>query len=140
MAYMPNQLTIPLALLWTFVFLFSTACTRMVRPQGVSVDAVFVRGGNSGGWWQECTPVKAGQAARCRIWNGVGLSLEDEEFLPYDGGITPAGEELKIARDAAFSGPDRIFLTNGRILLPRSRFDELKVFVDWLEGKRGAPR
>jgi hypothetical protein len=139
-ANIPNKLTIPLALLCAFVFLFSTACTRMVRPQGVSVDAVFVSGGKSGGWWQECTPSKAGQAVRCRIWNGAGLSLEDEGFLPYDGGIAPAAEELKIARDSAFSGPDRIFLTNGRILLPRSRFDELKVFVDWLEGKRGTPR
>ena len=118
------------------------ACTRgpdVLRPSGVSADAVFVRGAKTG-WWQECTPAKAGQSVRCRIWNGAGLILEDEDFLPYDGGSTTAAEELKISPDPAFPGPDRVFLANGRILLPRSRFDELKLFVDWLEGKRTTPR
>jgi hypothetical protein len=104
----------------------------------VSVDAIFARGAKIG-WWQQCTPAKAGQGVHCRIWNGSGLILEDGEFLPYDGGSTPAAEELQISPDSTFPGPDRIFLTNGRILLPRSRFDELKIFVDWLEGKRNTP-
>jgi hypothetical protein len=64
----------------------------------------------------------------------------DEEFLPYDGGTQPTGEELKIATYPLFPGPDRIFLINGRVLLPRSRFDELKKFVDWLNGKVVKPR
>lgn len=120
-----------------------SACTRkadVVRPGSVSVDAVFVRGAKVGGWWQQCTPSRAGEALHCRIWNGAGLLLEDEEFLPYDGGSTPFGGELKISPDPTFPGPDRIILTNGRILLPHSRFNELKIFVDWLEGKRSTPR
>jgi hypothetical protein len=110
-----NKLTLALALIWAF-----SGCTRMVRPEGVSADAVFLSGGKVG-WWQECTPAKVGHTVHCRIWNGAGLTLEDEDFLPYDGGLAPTAEELKIARDPVFPGPDRIFLANGRILLPRSR-------------------
>jgi hypothetical protein len=137
-----TKLSIMIALYCAVTLLFSCACTRrpdVDRPEGVPVDAVFVRGAKVG-WWQQCGPVKAGQAVHCRIWNGAGLILEDEEFLPYDGRSTATAEELKISPDPTFPGPDRIFLTNGRILLPRSRFDELKIFVDWLEGKRSAPR
>jgi len=65
----------------------------------------------------------------------VGGVLEDEAFLPYDGGVAPTVDELKIASNPSFAGPDRIFLTNDRILLPESRFVELKRFVDWLEDK-----
>jgi hypothetical protein len=122
--------------------LLCSACTRkseMVRPEGVSADAVFVRGGKVG-WWQQCTLPTGGQAVHCRIWNGAGLVLEDEEFLPYDEGARPGAEELMISADPTFPGPDRIILKNGRVLLPRSRFNELKKFVDWLNGKRSAPR
>src|SRR5579859_6149111 len=120
-------------------FLLCFACGRrseVVRPAEVPSDATYVAGGKVGGWWQQCTSAKAGQAVHCRIWNGAGLVLVDEEFLPYDGGAPPTADELKIAPDPTFPGPDRIFLSNSRVLLPRSRFDELKIFVDWLEGKR----
>lgn len=130
------------ALYCVVALLFSSACTRrphVNRPDGVSVGAIFVRGAKVG-WWQECTPAYADQAVHCRIWNEAGLILEDEVFMPYDGGSTATGEELKIKPNPTFPGPDRVFLTNGRILLPRSRFDELKTFVDWLEGKRTSPR
>ena len=140
---MLNKLSVAAALfLGAVSLLFCSACTRRpdaVRPDGVSVDAVFVSGAKHG-WWQQCTPAKTGQAVHCRIWNGEGLILEDEDFLPYDGESTVAAEELKISPDSTFPGPDRILLTNGRILLPRSRFDELKIFVDWLAGKRSASR
>jgi hypothetical protein len=116
-----------------------TGKTVVIRPGGVPVDAVLVSGAKVG-WWQQCAPASTTRAAHCRIWNGAGLILEDEEFLPYDGGLPCTAEELRIAPDPAFPGPDRIFLANGRILLPRSRFDELKIFVDWLEGKRSSPR
>src|SRR5947207_10987765 len=59
--------------------------------------------------------VAPGQAVHCRIWNGVGLVLEDEEFLPYDGGAPPASNELGITTDPSVpGGPDRIFLNSGR--------------------------
>ena len=112
---------------------------KVVRPPGVPGDATFVRGAKIG-WWQRCTPGVGHEGVHCQIWNGAGLVLVDEEFLPYDGGPTPTPEELKIPSDANFAGPDRIFLANKRVLLPRSRFDELRKFVDWLEGKASSPR
>lgn len=136
MATVFNKLAVSLGLL------LCSACTRnsdVARPQGVSTGAVFVRGAKIG-WWQECAPAKEGQAVHCRIWNGTGVVLVDEEFLPYDGGPPPSSDELKISSDPTFPGPDRVFLTNSRVLLPRSRFDELKKFVDWLQGKASAPR
>jgi hypothetical protein len=123
--------------------LFCFACghePNVIRPANVPSDATYVAGGKVGGWWQQCGPATGGQAVHCRIWNGAGLVLYDEQFLPYDGGLPPTAEELKISPDPTFPGPDRIFLTNKRVLLPRSRFDELKKFVDWLEDKASAPR
>jgi hypothetical protein len=124
-------------------FLVCSACARksdVVRPESVPLEATHVAGGQFNGWWQQCTPANAGQAVHCRIWNAGGLGLKDEEFLPYDGGASPTVDELKITPDPTFPGPDRIFLSNGRVLLPRSRFDELKKFVDWLYGKAAQPR
>lgn len=116
------------------------ACdNKVVRPQGVPVDATFVAGAKIG-WWQHCAVGTGNEGVRCQIWNGAGLVLVDEEFLPYDGGPTPTAGELKIPPEAKFAGPDRVFLANERVLLPRSRFDELKKFVDWLEGKASSPR
>ena len=128
--------------LCTVPLLFWVACTHRsgpARPGNVSVDAVFVAG-TKVGWWQECTPTRAGEAVHCRIWNGTGLLLEDEDFLPCDKGSTVGPNELTISPDPVFPGPDRVFLTNGRIPLPSSRFEELTIFVDWLKGKRDTPR
>ena len=125
------------------VFLFCLACNRaaeVVRPTNVPADAVYVAGGKVGGWWQQCAHVEAGQAVHCRIWNGARLVLYEEQFLPYDGGVSPTAEELKIASDPTFPGPDRIVLSNKRVLLPKSRFEELKKFVDWSNGKSDQPR
>jgi len=124
------------------VLILCSACGResaVARPNSVPSDATFVRGAKVG-WWQRCTPAPGGQPVHCRIWSGAGLVLVDEEFIPYDGGAPPSAEDLRISVEPTFPGPDRIFLANGRVLLPRSRFDELKKFVDWLQGKAGAPR
>jgi hypothetical protein len=124
-----------------FTLFFPSACghkPEVNRPENVPIDAVFVRGAKVG-WWQQCKTTNASQAVYCRIWNGAGLVLENEEFIPHDGGAPPKVGELSIESDPKFPGPDRIFLTNGRILLPRSRFDEMKQFVDWLQGKRQDP-
>ena len=117
------------------------ACRRtadVVRPKDVPAGAVLVLGGKTD-WWQQCTASGQGKPVHCRIWNQVGGVLEDEDFLPYDGGPTPKADELKIDPNPTFAGPDRIYLRNNRILLPKSRFEELKKFVDWLEGKAAQP-
>ena len=141
------QMKIPRTGSVTFSFLtvllfVSGGCSRkssVVRPANVPSEATYVAGAKVG-WWQQCEPATGGQPVHCRIWNGAGLNLVDEGFLPYDGGPPPKAEELKISSDPTFPGPDRICLSNGRVLLPQSRFDELKKFVDWLNGKRGQPR
>ena len=128
----------------TVSMILCSACghkSDVVRPRGVSPEATYVLGGKFGGWWQQCMSAANSQAVRCSIWNGAGLVLVNEEFMPYDGGAPPTGDELKISTDPAIpSGPDRVFLSNGRVLLPRSRFDELQKFIDWLYGKASQPR
>jgi hypothetical protein len=124
------------------LFLLCAACAQNPeanRPKDVASDAVFVRGAKIG-WWQKCAASENGQPVQCTIWNGAGSVLETGAFLPYDGGAPPTTEELKIDSDPTFPGPDRIVLRNGRILLPSSRFPELKKFVDWLKGKTSSPR
>ena len=113
---------------------------EVIRPPDVTPEATCVLGAKGVCWWQHCRVTTAGQPVHCRIWNKAGLILEDESFLPYDGGAAPTADELKIPADPKFSGPDRIFLANGRVLLPSSRFDELKKFVDWSNGKRQESR
>jgi hypothetical protein len=52
--------------------------------------------------------------------------LVDEVFLPYDGGAPIQPAQLKIPRHALGAGPYWVNLENGRILIPKSRFDEIK--------------
>ena len=57
------------------------------------------------------------------------------------GFLPPAAGEIRLdGQVVRHPGPDRIVLRNGRILLPSSRFPELKKFVDWLKGKTSSPR
>jgi len=104
------------------------------RPSVVAADAVAVAGSKTV-WWQQCTVAEADGSARCRIWNAGGLVLYDEIFLPYDERAQLTKAELTIAPEPTFPGPDRIWLSNGRVLLPKSRFEDLKKFVDWLKSK-----
>ena len=119
---------------------FNCGHEAIVRPSGLPLDATYVAGGKVGGWWQHCTTANVGEAVHCWIWNGGGLVLLDEEFLPYDGGAAPTAEELKILPDPTFPGPNLIFLANGRVLLPLHGFEDMKLFVDRLNGKRSSPR
>ncbi len=103
------------------------------RPQNVPADATYVPGTNLGGWWDQCIQTLPGQTTHCRIWNAAGLLLEDDDFVPYDGGAPPTSEELKIAPDPTY--PQLIRLKNKRLLLPKSRFDEMKSFLEGLGAK-----
>ena len=105
-----------------------------VRPSNVAVDAVAIHGSKTV-WWQQCTILDADASTRCRIWNAGGLVLYDEAFLPYDEQTPLTKGDLTIAVEPTFPGPDRIWLANGRVLLPQSRFKDLKKFVDWLKGQ-----
>lgn len=114
------------------LFVHACADTR-TRPPAVSHAAVWVEGGKWG-YWQQCEVMDS--RIRCTIWNEGGKALLDEEFRPFDGGVLPTSTDLQLRRGGACTGPYQVCLKNGRILLPVSRYDELKAF---LEGRRLNP-
>ena len=125
----------PVVIAAGFALLLSVSCNHYeepIRPKDVPADAAYVAGTKVGGWWQQCTIREPHQAPHCRIWNRGGLLLFDEEFLPYDLGPLPIATELQIPTYSWFPGPDRVVLSNKRILFPRSRFDELRRWLDAL--------
>lgn len=116
------------------VWLAAIGCGGVARPEGVPQDATYVAGVKVG-WWQDCRLETGESAVRCKVWNQRGLVLEDGYFLPYDGGPQPTATELKIDAEPKFPGSDLVYLVDGRILLPESRFGKMKDFVDWSYGK-----
>jgi hypothetical protein len=56
--------------------------------------------------------------------------MEDEVYVPYDGGRPLNTSELVIDPDGRVAGPYIICLKNGRILLPQSHFASDKKFVE----------
>lgn len=102
------------------------------RPRNVPPDATLVSSGK-GGWWKLCTFHDGGlQTVRCQVFGWRGGVLFDEEFLPYDGGSPVSKAELRITRTPREPIDYQVELENGRILLPKSRFKELKAFMDRL--------
>ena len=89
------------------------------------------------GWWQHCAYDSERNVNSCNIWNRGGLILAEGEFVAYDRGGPAKTDELLISD--AESGPDRVSLQNGRILIPKAREAEMRRFVDWLKGKRQTP-
>lgn len=123
------------------IVVFFAACLRVEspkRPSNVPEEAVLVGDGKVGGWWQRCRANSETGTVFCEIWNKGGLVLYSEVFLPYDQGPTVTAEELQI-RNGGLLGPDRVCLQNGRILAPKSRFEEMKHFLDWSFGKAPSP-
>jgi hypothetical protein len=82
----------------------------------------------SGGWFQQCAYDAVSQTDHCRIWNFRGLILYNEQFVPYDAGAAAPTDQLVIVDRG--SGPDRVTLKNGRILIPKSREADLRRFLD----------
>lgn len=82
----------------------------------------------SGGWYQECQFDPDTKKNYCQIWNFGGLTLYDEEFVPYDAGPPVPPDQLSIVDRS--SGPDRVTLASGRILIPKSREADLRKLLD----------
>jgi len=89
--------------------------------------AVRVEGAKSG-YWQLCSLGRSAEA-HCTVWNDGGTILKDEAYLPLDEGPTPHEGELQIRKGEICSGPYQVCLTNGRILLPESQFEQIKDFM-----------
>ena len=114
------------------VALFSSlglgGCKR-VRPANAPRDSVYVEGGEAG-WWQHCSYDPSQDIDHCQVFNLGGAVLYDEVFLPYDGGTAAKASELNIDGSSNLSGPNIVCLKNSRILIPKSNFERLKLFID----------
>jgi hypothetical protein len=108
------------------------------RPANVPSDASLVDQ-PKGGLWQRCIFDPGTNTDRCQIYNWRGGLLYDEAFLPYDGTGAVVQADLKIPGYAALAGPNRVCLANGRILIPQSRYEDVKRHLDWATGKRAQP-
>lgn len=111
------------------IALWLAACSRPQLPHGVPESAAWVEGSKTG-YWQWCQ-MGADNSIRCTIWNAGGIVLLGESFRPMDGGPLPTSQDLaKLRTSGPGTGPYQICLSDGRILLPDSRFDELKAFIE----------
>ena len=108
--------------------LFLCGC-EPTRPSDVPGDAIYVPGGKTG-WWERCSYEKNQDLDKCQTFNAEGVVMEDEVYLPYDGGRPLLSSELVIDPDGRVAGPYIICLKNGRILLPQSHFASDKKYVD----------
>jgi hypothetical protein len=102
-------------------------CSEPDRPLAVTPGAVRIEGAKTG-YWQICG---IGQDARvhCKVWNDAAVVLKDEIYLSLDEGAAPQEADLRIRPGDICSGPYQVCLTNGRILLPESQFEQLKIFM-----------
>ena len=88
------------------------------RPSNVSADAVLV-GGAKAWWWIKCWRSEA--VNRCQVFNAEGISLYDEPYLPADGAGPVEARDLQIDRER--TQVTRVFLQNGRVLLPSTDYE-----------------
>ncbi|HLH00548.1 MAG TPA: hypothetical protein VKX49_29860 [Bryobacteraceae bacterium] len=128
------QIARHLALSGIFLAIACSHRSEINRPESVPPEAVLVSG-KMGRWWQMCRAANAGDVIYCRIWSAAGLIRYDDQFVPYDAAPMPTIEELRIASHPALAGPDWVVLTNKRILLPKSHFNDLKKHLDSLSNK-----
>lgn len=99
------------------------------RPANVSPKAIFVSGAK-GGWWQVCTEDSAdGKGVRCAIYNVEGGRVCEEVFLPTDRKPIRVSE-VRIDKESGHNGPYWIRSEGGRTLVPESRFEELRRFLE----------
>jgi hypothetical protein len=113
-----------------FTFIGSDGCRRE-RPNNIPTDSVYVEGGKAC-WWQRCSYDPNQDSDHCQIFNMGGDIIYDEVFLPYDGEKAPKANELEIDGFSIPRGPDYVHLKNGRILIPKSQFEQQRQFLDSL--------
>ena len=120
---------------------------RPNRPTSLPANAVYLESGvvpfklrSTPGTWVGCWYELADQADRCRLTDENGKIEYEDIFLPYDG-RAPVPESALIF-DSHLTGLQWtgsyekrirvpvIYLTNGRILLPRAIFEDAKRKVE----------
>jgi hypothetical protein len=120
------------------MLLIVCGCGPSKPPAGVPSSATRISV-VKGYIWQYCVYDDQQVVDRCSIYHYDGDPIRSEVFVPYDGGAPVSASELQIAEHPVFSDVDRIYLRNGRILIPASRRDDLIRFLDWKTGKRSQP-
>lgn len=114
-----------------FVMIGGCRMAVPTRPDNVPLDSVYVVGAYVG-WWERCSYDQKEDSNHCQIFNARGQIISDEAFLPYDGGKAAKDQELKIVSNSDIAGPQYVCLTNGRILIPKSHFENQKRAIDSL--------
>lgn len=108
--------------------LWLLGCSSPTRPQVVPEGAIRIEGAKTG-YWQICQP-DASARVHCVVWNDAGTVLKNETYLPLDEGPAPSQNDLRIrGGELCRGGPYQVCLANGRILLPESQFDQLRMFL-----------
>ncbi len=98
------------------------------RPANVPDKAVLVPG-PKGGWWQNCNPpIEPSVEVTCTIFNWGGDMLYSEMFVATDGKQIDR-RDVEIDSAAKLVGSSWINLKAGRVLVPRSRAEELRRFL-----------
>lgn len=115
------------------LILFASSCSlkdypiflEWRRPPNVPKDSVFVEW-PKGGVWEHCVYVASEDADKCQMFNWGGGVISDGVYLPYDGGPSVKGDQLRIRRGVSPIMGNAICLENGRALLPKWLVDRHK--------------
>jgi|ERR1035437_5202779 hypothetical protein len=118
-AFVFGVLAIAVCALYIWIFVIPN---HPSRPDNVPKSTTLVLMGWTH-YWQECWFDSATQQDRCRIYNGNGIILRDDVFLPANGGGAIRENQLMIA-----PGGDScsVHLSNGTVLIPAKNFDEIR--------------
>jgi hypothetical protein len=97
------------------------------RPDNVPKSATLVFGGFTH-FWHECWYDSAKHLDECRIYNAGRVILQDDVYLPANGGAAISEDQLKIVQG---SNPESaVHLSNGTVLIPQKNFDGIKKDLD----------
>ena len=117
---------------------FIVSLRQPVIPKNIPADSTFVNGGEDH-WWERCSYDSKEDVDDCQILNSGGGVIWNEVFLPYDGGKAAKKAELSVDGESRLVGPQYVCLKNGRILIPRSGFENQKEFLDRRMGQSKTP-
>lgn len=95
-------------------------------PPTVPGDAIEIPLPSKTHGWVKCAIERS--ETRCQVFNPGGETITDDVFLAIDGGSAITVNELNI--DANRTGTTYVRLKNGRLLLPRTNFEEHKAFAE----------
>ena len=123
--------TLQIVFLAAYLMVGGCRMATPTRPGNVPSDSVYVVGAYVG-WWERCSYEPQEDVNHCQIFNAGGEVLSDEVFLPYDGGRAAKQSEMKIVSNSDITGPQYVCLSNGRILIPKSHFENQKRTIDSL--------